>query len=127
MGKRKDFNDFRFSGLNYNSISNNYYSMKRVNEEENKIVIKVGDAHLIETKFGYALILNYDHVVFLKEWQVDKNYFGNEVILTKEYFIPKKWGEHTEFTDEEENLKFDTWLKVAKEQQDFGNIVKWAK
>lgn len=128
MGKKKEFNDFRFNGLNYNSISNNYYTMKRVNEEENKVVVKVGDSHLIKTQFGYAFILNEEYVVFLKEWQVDKNYFGNEVLLTKEYFIPKKWGHHEDFFGlDEENLSFETFLNVAKEQDKIGNIVKWAK
>lgn len=65
--------------------------MDRVSEDENKIVVKVADTHLLKTKFGYALILNANNVVFIKDWQVSQNYFGNEVLLTREYFIPKQW------------------------------------
>lgn len=79
--------------------------MDRLSEDESKIVVKVGDSHLLKTKFGYALILNAEYVVFIKDWQVDRNNYGNEVLLTKEYFIPQKWGDFSdEFEDDEENL-----------------------
>lgn len=126
MGKRKDFNNFRFDGLNYYEVSNQYYSMKRVNDNKDKIVVKVADCHLQKTKFGYALILDFDTVVFLKDWQVDRNYFGNEVLLTKEYFIPKKWGEHQEF-GAGEDLTFNNWLNTAILQSESNNIVKWSR
>ena len=99
MGKSKkeEFNEFRFSGLEYRSKSNKYYTMNRVSEDENKIVVKVADDHLIKTQYGYALILDYSHVVFLKDWQVSCNYFGNEVLLQREFFNVKEWGKHDEF------------------------------
>lgn len=122
----KDFNEFRFKGLNYNKFSNKYLTMRRVNDTEDKIVVKVGDNHILTTKFGYALILDYNHVVFLKDWQVDQNYFGNEVLLDKKYFIIKEWGEHEDFFYNEENLNFDKWLEVAKLQDKAGTIVKWS-
>lgn len=134
VGKnKKDFNDFRFAGLNWRQQSNKYLTMDRVSEDETKIVVKVADAHLSETKYGYALILDYSHVVFLKSWQVSKNYYGNEVLLTKEFFNVKEWGEHEEFSDEPENLKFEEWLKTAKSQNEKDvdgirrNPVRWEK
>lgn len=63
---KKDFNDFRFSGLNYKEKSNKYFTMNRVSEDENKVVVKVDSVHLFETKYGYALILDNTHVVFSK-------------------------------------------------------------
>lgn len=123
---KKDFNEFRFSGLNHNKLSNSYFTMKRVNEAEDKIVVKVGDSHLVQTKFGYALILDCNHVVFLKNWQVDQNHFGNEVLLDKKYFIVKEWGEHEDFFYNEENLNFDKWLEVAKLQEEAGSFVRWS-
>lgn len=114
MGKKKEFNDFRFEDLNYANISNKYFTMDRVNENEDKIVVKVGEEHLLKTKFGYALILDLYHVLFLKDWQVDENYFGNEVLLTKEFFKPKKWGEHIMFSENEDNLFFEQWLNEQK-------------
>ena len=114
---KKDFNEFRFAGLNHREKSNKYFTMNRVSEDENKIVVKVGDSHILKTKYGYALILNAEYVVFLKDWQVDQNFYGNEVILTKEYFTPKKWGDFSDnFGYEEENLDWNEWLETAKEQ-----------
>lgn len=115
MAKR-DFNEFRFSGLNYRDKSNKYFTMDRVSEDETKIVVKVADSHLLKTKYGFALILNAEHVVFLKDWQVSDNYYGIEVLLTKEYFTPKKWGEFPDFDYEEENLTWEEWLETAKAQ-----------
>ena len=85
--KTRDFNNFRFENLNWHQVSNNYYSMDRVSEDEKKIVVKVADEHILSTKFGYALILDASHVVFLKEWQVSKNYYGNEVLLQKDFLL----------------------------------------
>lgn len=113
---KKDFNDFRFDGLSYSSCSNNYFQMNRVNDDETKIVVRVSDAHLIETKYGYALILDRTHVVFLKKWQVSENYFGNEILITKEYFNVKEWGVHDEFDESDEYQSWEKWVEVAKEQ-----------
>lgn len=115
-GKKTDFNDFRFDGLNWRQSSNEYVTMERVSDDENKIVVEVAPEHLIRTKYGYALILDYSHVVFLKSWQVSDNYFATEVMLTREFFNVKEWGEHEAFGDEPENLNYNTWLETAKEQ-----------
>lgn len=130
---KKDFNDFRFSGLNYKVQSNKYLTMDRFNADETKIVVRVGDSHLLQTKYGYALILDCSHVVFLKPWQVNCNYFANEVLLDKNYFEVKEWGEHSDFGENAENLNWETWLDAAKEQSkvdEDGLIitpVKWEK
>lgn len=115
--KKSDFNDFRFEGLNWKQYSNNYLTMNRVSHEETKIIVKVVDSHLKETKYGYALILDRTHVVFLKNWQVSSNYYGNEVLLQKDFFQVKEWGDFDEFDNEPENLIFENWLEVAKEQE----------
>ena len=107
--------------------------MNRVSNDENKIVVKVADSHLQKTKFGYALILDQNHVTFLKDWQVNQNYFGNEVLLNRDYWNPKEWGEFEDFGENPENLEWITWLEIAKEQNgtdDDGikiNPVKWEK
>lgn len=120
---KKDFNDFRFEGLEYRKASNKYYTMNRINEEKNKIVIKVDDVHLLSTRFGYAFILDRTHVVFLKEWQVDRNFYGNEVLLDKNYFQAKEWGEHENFLEDEKALDFNEYVEIAKEQIE--NPVRW--
>lgn len=108
--------------------------MKRVNAEKTKIVVKVAPDHLVKTKFGYALILDKTHVVFIKDWQVNNNFYGTEVILTKEYFNVKEWGDHNEFAISDEFLSFEKWVEVAKAQDNLKNSegyqvnqVKWEK
>lgn len=138
MNKKANFNEFRFDGLHYISASNKYLTMQRVSDNEDKIVVKVADSHLKRTKYGYALILDYNHVVFIKDWQVSSNYYGNEVLLTREYFKVKEWGEFDDFgeVDDENELTYDYWLEIAKDQsfiieddgiKSFGNPVRWDK
>jgi hypothetical protein len=124
---KKDFNDFRFKGLEYRKASNKYYTMNRINEEENKIVIKVDDVHLLPTRFGYAFILDRTHVVFLKEWQVNRNFYGNEVLLDKNYFQAKEWGEHENFPEYDCELSFEYYKNIAQEQQKSENVVRWLR
>lgn len=124
---KKDFNEYRFAGLDFKSASNKYWTMKRVNADESKIVVKVAESMLQPTRYGYALILDDKHVVFIKDWQVNINYFGCEVLLTKEYFNVKEWGTWESFGDEPQNLEWAEWLRVAKLQQDAETVVKWEK
>lgn len=134
ISKRKQqFNDFRFNGLNARQHSNKYLTMDRVNNDKTKIVVKVADSHLVKTKYGYALILDLSHVVFLKEWQVSCNCYGNEVILDKQYFNVKVWGNWENFFNDNNNCEFDAWLKIAQAQAALvdndgcpANKVKWA-
>lgn len=126
MGKK--FDDFRFAGLNRINFSNKYYQMDRVNDDETKIVVKVADVHIRETRYGWMLILDAHHVAFLKDWAVDRNYYGNEVLLDKEYFKVKEWGDFSDdFFDEPENCSWDHYLMVAKEQQGAQNYARWTR
>ena len=123
------FNEFRFDGLKCREVSNKYFTMSRVSEDENKIIVKVDDSHIVKTRYGYALILNAEYVLFLKEWQVDQNYYGNEVLLNKEFFIPKKWGNFSlDFEFEEDNLDWNEWLNTAIAQNnEEDNEVRWTR
>lgn len=120
------FNDFRFEGFELKRKSNKYFSLtSRVNNNESKIVVNVADEHLLETKYGYALILDKNHVVFVKDWQVSANFYGNEVVLDKKYFNVKEWGNFSNFTEVPENLTWESWLNTAIAQQN--TEVRWAK
>ena len=55
---KKDFNDFRFSGLDWKKTSNKYMTMKRISDDESKIVVKVGSSHLLKTKYGNMIKAN---------------------------------------------------------------------
>lgn len=118
--------DYWYGGLNAYRRSNKYITMNRVSSDENRIVVKVGEDHLITTQYGYGLILDDSHVVFLKTQNVSKNWYGNEVILNKQYFNVKKWGDFSDrFISEPKNLNFSEWVNVAKEQAKAGNEVMW--
>lgn len=114
-----DFNNFRFGGLHHKRCSNKYMTMNRVSDDETRIVVKVANNHLFQTAYGYGLILDSKHVIWLKNWAVSENWFGNEVMLTKEYFIPKEYDKinKDEFmVENEKELKWETWLELAKTQ-----------
>ena len=123
--KKRDFNNYRFEGLNWKEKSNKYMTMNRVSEDEDKVVISVSTDSLIKTRYGYAFILDRTHVVFLKDWQVDMNYFANEVLLNRDFFNVKEWGTHDEY-DDEEDLSFEKYVEVAKAQTSAENKVAWA-
>lgn len=125
---KTNFNNYRFEGLDYKSYSKEYYTMKRVSDEETKIVICVNSPCLLPTKYGWALILDLKHVVFLKDWAVNCTHFGNDVLLQKEYFKVKTWGFHSFCKNEEEALDFQTWVNLAKEQDEsYYERVIWKK
>lgn len=117
--KSTEFYNFVFDGLGWIQHSNKYLEIgKRVSDDKSKIVVRVGDNHLIKAPFGYGLVLDRKHIVFLKYWQVSKSVYGNEVVLTKQYFIVKEWGDFDQFCDIKENLNWETWVKVAEEQEE---------
>ena len=125
---KKDFNEFRFKGLDFKSQSNKYFTMNRISDDETKIVVNVGDSHVIPTRYGYAFVIGYHDVIFLKDWQVSKNYFGTEIILDKNYFNVRTWGNFEcdfFFENEEEMKTFDYWLNTAKLQAE--HQVLWKK
>jgi hypothetical protein len=129
QSKEDEFNKFRFGDFGgTRDLSNNYLEIdKRTSADGNKCIVKVGDNHLIMTKYGYGLVLDKDHVVFLKDWQVSRNNYGNEVILNKQYWNVKKWGDWSgRFSETNpQNHDFKTWNSAAKEQEKAGNTVKW--
>lgn len=104
-----------FDGLNPYAKSNKYLRMDRVAED--KIVVKVAKEHVFPTRYGYGLILDRNHVVFIKDWQVNTaEQIGCDVLLNREYWKVKEWGEFDDFDTNEENYDFETWIAVAKEQ-----------
>lgn len=123
------FNEFRFDGLNHHQESNKYMTMDRVSNDKSKVVVSVTDNMLKGTKYGKALILDKTHVVFLKDWQVEKNNrtgIRNEVILDKKYFNVKQWGQHDSFFDNQKQwYNFDSWVGLANKQKD--TKVTWQK
>lgn len=133
----KSFNEYRFNGLHYISWSNKYYTMHRVSDDEDRIVVKVDDSNLFPTKYGYGYIIDRTHVAWLKSWAVSINWYGNEVMLDKRYFNVKEsnkpfegFSDNYGEVDDNTGCKVGTWdyeLAIAKKQQSADNMVKWAK
>lgn len=124
----KSFNDFRFAGLNHRDASNKYMSMDRVSEDECRIVVKVADCHLFPTAYGFGLIIDHSHVLWLKDWAVSESWYGNEVMLDKKFFnVRESTRGFDDFDDDEDTLTWGHWLDIAKAQRDAGNEVRWAK
>lgn len=114
---KESINEYRFKGLNYKPSSNNYFTMNRFDEEKTKICVRISKKLLIKTQYGYALILDRTHVVFLKKWQVCKNLSNAEVLLDIQYFHIKEWGVHPNHEKEPAKLDFDWWLNLAMTQE----------
>ena len=114
--KLNDFEEKLFEGLNPKAISNKFLTMKRVSDNKEKVIVKLGEVQLYQTKYGYALILDRTHVVFIRDWQVNKNWYGCEVLINKSYWQPKEWGQWKEFDEDESQLDFNTWVELAKAQ-----------
>ena len=112
------FLDNMFGDLGIHRISNNYFSMSHINEAGTKIIVRVAKEQVFKTKYGYGLILDQNHVQFLKSWAVNDNWYGTYIMLEKQYFTPKQWGEFGDYPEEKENLEFETWVNIAKEQEE---------
>lgn len=83
--------DFLLGGLNPREISAKYSTCDRVSDNEEKIVVRVADTNLFDSRYGYGLILGRTKFIWLKRWQVlAPNWFTpkgkRDVVLTKEYF-----------------------------------------
>ena len=121
-----NFNDFRFKGLGFSEVSNKYAAIDRVSADGNKIIVKVADSHLVPTKYGFALVLDRTHVAFVKGWQVNRNWYGNEVLLDREYFTVKQWGEWSDFSDDDSLMTFDAFKNIAESQSAAIGAAMWA-
>lgn len=115
----RDFNKFRFEGLNYHTASKSYWSMNRINEEETKCIVNLAEEQVVPTRYGYAVILDRTHVVFVKDWQVSRGMYGKgyEVMFTEQYYTVKEWGNHEDFATAEHLDTFADMLAAAKEQE----------
>lgn len=96
-----------------------------VSKDGNNAIIRISDNHIIQTRFGYAVIMNHDTVVFIKEWQVlgRPRYSDDYVInFNREYFTLKKWGDHSANFGEKLSFEnFDDVIKFARMQEEYYN------
>lgn len=129
----KKFDEYRFAGLHLHEASNKYLGIRHISADGNKIALRVGQAHLCPTKFGYALILDQHHVVFIKDWQVGTTWFLEGecpvVVLDKAYWKVREFGDWSEFFGDEPKMHdFAEWAKVAQEQASVDDDeLRWRK
>ena len=109
-------------------MTNKYVTMDRVSEDGNRVVVRVADEQLFKSQYGYGLILDDSHVAWLKDQNVNRNFYGNEVVINKQYFKAKEWGDFSSKFGKSETgaeFTFDHWKKVAQEQAAAGTKVEW--
>lgn len=105
-----------------------YLLGSHVSADGNNVVIKIAPSHVIPTRFGYAIIVDANRVVFIKEWQVWGTSFkdGSYIVsFNRQFYQVKEWGDHSENFGEYDDINdsafgnFDNLVKLAKEQEEY--------
>lgn len=113
----RDFNQFRFAGLDYKTADKNHWTMRRFAEDGSKCVVKVAPEQIFETKYGHGLILDRGHVAYLRDWSILAGEFGSVlVLLDRDHFVAKRFGSRAEYAEDLENCKYEAWLEAARQQ-----------
>lgn len=128
------FNDFQqnvqlkgFNQDDFEKVSNNRfaYDGPSVNEDGSKVLVIVNPDQVRETRYGYGLILDSEHTVFIKSWQVLGSCYermnGKLIVLGRNYFNVKDFqfaGQADEYSEPENSdcETFDDFVKIAKMQ-----------
>lgn len=116
-----------FGSEQFRKETNKYRSFEgqHVSKDGKNAVINVSPSNVFPTKYGYGLIIDAEHTVFFKDWQVwgqNKTNKGMVINFNKDYYNVKKWGDHSDMfsNDSKDALdSFDKVVKLAKKQQKF--------
>ena len=98
--------------------------MKRVSDNRKKIVVRFDQKDVIQSKFGFAVVLDPVNVVFVKKWQVESNWHTEltkevEVLLDSSYFkVKKRSNSLNGFSDDPERLTFSFWINRAEDLEE---------
>lgn len=127
---KKDFNEYRFAGFEFENQSNNYWKFaSQVNNDETKILVKVNPENMFTFLSGYSkwemtcLKLDRNHCVYLKAWQVFKGGNGTYIVIDKNYWNIKEAKEPFDDMVEEADNSWEAMLETAKKQQTTDNIL----
>ena len=123
--KANSFNEFRFGGLNFETLEDKSLTMDRVSEDESRVVIRMHEDHLFVSKFGFGLYLDTTNGVWLKKWQASVNKDKTEVMLSKDFFKVTQFPVDDDLTENGEIKTWDDVLALARKQQDEGLKVTW--
>ena len=123
--KYKGFEPERFSKA---SKTYTLFEGSHISDDGNHVVVRLRDSHLLETKYGYGVIVDAKHVIFIKKWQIwGKHHLYRTYLVSfsREYFKVSEWGDFSDRFDELEDLNesslssFENLLALAKEQDAF--------
>lgn len=113
--KQKEFDRFRFQGMDVERESGKYYKIGAVSADGNKLLVSMGENHVKKTPYGYAVALSENKVAYVKDWQVQTSYRGGQlVLLDKQHFKPTETKyKNPDFEDSKET----TWNDLKKAAQ----------
>ena len=108
-------------------VSNKYNELKgnHVSKDGNNAVVNISGEHVFRTQYGYGVIVDAEHTVFVKPWQVwgqNRANQGYVINFNKDYYNVKKYGDHSDkFSSDSKSAltSFDKVAKLAKEQEKF--------
>lgn len=106
---------------NQKKVTNKYFTFNRIIDNDNICVVT---NNIKFWKGQPVLILDKNHVVYLKDWNVIaiRNYqhciYGYAVKLNRQYFkVYETKFDIEDFSESDECMTFDSWYEIAKEQQ----------
>ena len=73
----------------------NHFIGSHVSRDGNNAVLNIGSEHVFPTKFGYGVIVDRSHTVFVKPWQVwgrNRDNGGYVINFNKQYYNVKNGG-----------------------------------
>lgn len=126
--------NYKFKGFKAEQVkklSNQYKELvgQHVSDDGNNAVLKIAAGHVFKTRYGYGVIVDATHVVFIKDWQVwgfsrdQQSYIIN---FNRDYYQVKEYGDFPDF-EHYEDLKssdlatFDQVMAIAKQQEEAYN------
>ena len=129
----KNFNEFRLKGFEVSDRSNKYWRINsRINETEDKIIVRYAVEQVFLTRYGYGLRLGETKGIWLKDWQVSKVWdetlgFVYEIVLDKNFTVVADFKEDSDYCDEDYDFS-NIWesLKEVAEDQEVTPVF-WAK
>lgn len=119
--------NYKFKGFKpeqFYKESNKYMTLRgaQVSEDGENAVILLSAEHVFPTRYGYGVIVDANHVVWIKDWQVWGQTRNNHYVInfSKTFYQVKEYGG---FSDSfsygvEDSLlgTFDSVVKIANEQ-----------
>lgn len=115
--------DYKFKGFapeQFRKNSNRFTEFRgsQVSTDGENVVVLVGADHVFPTKYGYGVIVDASHVVWVKSWQVwglnrAKNAYA--INFSKAFYSVKEYGDFSDnFSDNLEKSALSSFEKVVE-------------